>query len=371
MTTILVVEDDEEILNSITDILELNEFDVLAAENGVHAVQIAEQNAPDLILSDITMPSMDGFELIKAIRAMPELSNTPFILMTARAERTYMRQGMELGADDYITKPFTHVELLAAVNARLNRQKIAEQTVALTVEQAKKKLAQLVTHELRTPLVSVSMTLEILSRQLGHLSQPQMQELLETLEAGNKRLSRVVDQIIMITQLEAGSLTPSVIAEIGRPVLLSSILMVAIDTGKKFSFHANDVFVQFEDMTTNAYVLCDKRALQHALSELVMNAVNFSVANGEVVVTLWEAEDKYWIRIVDQGQGMNPEQLENALKEFEQVNRSEQEQQGIGLGLPLAKRIIAAHSGKFYVESALGRGTTITVGLPIAQTSVP
>ncbi|HIK10560.1 MAG TPA: EAL domain-containing protein [Oscillatoriaceae cyanobacterium M33_DOE_052] len=121
MVKILVVEDSEEIRGNIMDLLEAEDFEVVGAENGSVGVQIAQRQKFDLIICDIMMPEMDGYDVISQLRQNPDTVDTPFIFLTAKAERDDLRQGMNLGADDYLTKPFTSKELMAAVEARLKR----------------------------------------------------------------------------------------------------------------------------------------------------------------------------------------------------------------------------------------------------------
>lgn len=121
MTKILIVEDEKEIRENIEQILQLNDYETISANNGKTALDLAIEYLPDLIVSDIMMPYMDGYEFLENVRKTPEISVIPCILVTARVEKKDIRQGMELGADDYLTKPFTPEELLNSVTSRLAR----------------------------------------------------------------------------------------------------------------------------------------------------------------------------------------------------------------------------------------------------------
>jgi len=118
---ILVIEDEEFILEAILEILSAEDFQAIAAENGAIGVQVAREHIPDMIICDILMPKMDGREVLTQLRADPVTANIPFIFITAQADKDSVRKGMELGADEYVTKPFTHEELLHAVSRRLSR----------------------------------------------------------------------------------------------------------------------------------------------------------------------------------------------------------------------------------------------------------
>ncbi|MEB3273226.1 MAG: response regulator [Prochlorothrix sp.] len=121
MTAILVIEDEPQVRRNIQDILELSGFSVQSAATGHQGVALAQQMLPDLIISDVMMPEMDGFEVVQALKNQPETARIPFIFLTAKASRQDWRQAMNLGADDYLTKPFTPQELLEAIQTRLQR----------------------------------------------------------------------------------------------------------------------------------------------------------------------------------------------------------------------------------------------------------
>ncbi|HVU11283.1 MAG TPA: response regulator, partial [Phototrophicaceae bacterium] len=111
MTKVLVIEDERYLLEDITELLQYTDFDVQAANSGTQGLEVAQEYIPDLIICDIMMPDLDGYQVLEQIRGNPDTANTPFIFLTAKADRDSMRQGMDLGADDYLTKPFTSTEL--------------------------------------------------------------------------------------------------------------------------------------------------------------------------------------------------------------------------------------------------------------------
>lgn len=366
MKRILVIEDETALLRNIVEMLELSGFDVVGAENGPAGLALVKEQVPDLIICDITMPGMDGYEVLLNIRSNPATLTTPFIFLTARADRPFMRHGMELGADDYLTKPFTLSELRSAIDSRLERHQSIVDASTKDLHQAKRALIQLVSHELRTPLVSINVVTDIVSRQITQLSTAQLQELLDTLERGTQRLSRLVEQIVLIVQLEADTMNPNMLREYGLTFQFSEMLMTSIDLARRFAYRQPDVSIRLDERDPDALIGGDIRALRHAFAELISNALSFSPAQSQVSITQWRADDYAWLSIVDTGPGIPPEKLANALQAFRQIGRETQEQQGIGLGLPLAKQIIEAHGGTFEISSVVGRGTQITIGLPIA-----
>ncbi len=367
MTKILVVEDEESVRENIVELLGFEGFDVIGAENGVVGLQAAQDHLPDLIICDIAMPDLDGYGVLNAVRQIPEIASVPFIFLTARTARSFMRHGMELGADDYLTKPFSAAELIAAITARLERQDISTKSLEAKLEDAKQQLVQMVSHELRTPLVSIDMALDIISRQLNQLSPYQIQELLDYIGRGSNRLNHLVEQMVLLTQLESGMLTSKIVQEHGMLLHTSETLIAATNLARRFAPRNENVSVRVDERDEDTVVRCDPSALKHALAEILSNALSFSQSGDEVVVTQWLSGDDVLISITDRGPGIPEADIEQAMREFSQINRQVREQQGMGLGLPLARRIIEVHGGQLDIRSVEGRGTQVTVKLPLAD----
>jgi DNA-binding response OmpR family regulator len=134
----LVIEDQVKIREDILEMLEMEGFNVYGAHNGQIGTQLAREYRPDLIICDIMMPGMDGYSVLMSLQHTPDTATIPFIFLTGRADRESQRQGMELGADDYVTKPFTCAELLAAITARLNKQAAVKRKYANNMDDAGK-----------------------------------------------------------------------------------------------------------------------------------------------------------------------------------------------------------------------------------------
>lgn len=369
MTKILVIEDEKYLLEDITELLEYNDFEVQGVSSAIKGVQLAEAFVPDLIVCDIMMPDFDGYQVLGEIRANPVTANTAFIFLTAKADRDSLRQGMELGADDYLTKPFTSGELVTAIKTRLSRHELMALQTEQKMENVKRQLTRMVTHELRTPLISINTVVDVISRQIGQLDSTEIQELLESISAGSKRLSHRVEQLVFITQLEAGMLTRELIARDGMPMSLWEMLVAANNLARRFSDQTPpDLNIQFHDHDHESLVMCNPPALKQALAELIANAIKFSPRGGQVDITQWRSGGKVMISIVDQGPGIPEDQLAEALRDFSQLNRDSQEQQGMGMGLSLAHRIIEVHGGKLDFLSIVDKGTQVTISLPIVTT---
>ena len=202
MTKILVIDDDASLREIIQLSLEHAGFEVIEADNGAHGVQQASAHLPDLILCDVRMEKMDGYRTLAALRQDSVTAPIPFILMTGQADTAGMRQGMELGADDYLSKPFTVPQLLAAVNARLKKL----QTVR---EQAERKLADLranislaLPHELLTPLNGILGFSDIIITDHAHLQPEEVVSMAEAIRDSAERLQRLIENFLIYAQLE-------------------------------------------------------------------------------------------------------------------------------------------------------------------------
>lgn len=369
MARILIAEDNQNLVYQLQIELTMQGYEVSCALDGVEALdRLRNESLPDLIISDVSMPNMDGFEFYAAVRSNSAWVDIPFIFLTARDSDTDKDMGYGLGADDYIVKPFQTDHLLRVITGKLKRRQMLqasfdEQRTAL--ERVKKELTQMVAHELRTPLVSINLVLQIISRQMGQLSESQLQELLDTMSAGSNRLNRLTDQMVFLTQLEAGALNKQDILESGFPIHISDIMTLAINRARLFAYRQPNISVALDERDHQIKVMCDKRALEHAFAEVISNAMIFSPPEGTVEISQWKANGRGWISITDHGSGMTPEQVSQAMQKFQQINRESQEQQGVGLGLPLAINIIEAHGGNLDIKSVLGKGTQVIIDLPL------
>lgn len=365
MPKILVIEDEASLREQIVDILSLEGFTVLEAPNGRQGTEIAIQNPPDLILCDIAMPEMDGYEVLETVRGHKRIATIPFIFLTARVDRSFMRHGMELGADDYLTKPFSHAELLAAIQSRLKHHAQLRDGNLEALESAQKRLTRLVAHELRTPVTAISMVQQLISQRLDQLDPVELKELSEILDSGSTRLRHVVEQMVLMTQLEMGAISAETVQKSSAVSDISSLITAAISLAREFAHRHKTSLVNLELPEKPLEILAHVQALRHALAEIIANALDFSPQNAEIQVFIRQFETKAQIIVVDQGQGLTTNRLRIALRPFEQVGREQTEQQGMGLGLPLALKIVETHGGKLDFVATASGGTKISIELPL------
>jgi len=366
---VLLIEDNEFMRKITASHLQDADFLVCTATNGKEGITLARQEKPAVVLCDLRLPDIDGYAVLRALRADRSTALTPFIFLTSDQDLSARRKGMELGADDFLTKPIHYKDLLFAIHAQLTKYKhmfkvYTEQKEKLHA--AQQQLSLMVAHELRTPIASLMMAHELMSWRLESLSSEQMLELLNTMDAGIRRLRHLSEQMVLLTQLETGVLVESSIRRNGALMGTWTLITAAIDLAREFDYRKKGVAVTMDERDRFGMVMCNPGSLKHALAELINNAIVFSPPAGEVRIAQWQEDGTAWVSITDQGPGIPPDKLEAVQRSFEQVEREKQEQQGMGMGLPLAKGIISAHGGKLLINSRLENGTQVLVGLPLA-----
>jgi signal transduction histidine kinase len=374
MTRILVIEDENDIREAISDILRFEGFAVAARSNGADGILAALEIHPDLILSDIMMPQVDGIQVLQELRKANQTRSTPLIFLTARAERAMMRQAMELGADDYLVKPFTHEELLAAVYARLEKHKVVQDMVDKHTT-AKQQFVRLIAHELRTPLTTISMVYDLLDLYFRDLSDSEVRELVNSLGRGTHRLRRVVEQIVCMVELESGLMPTRPRRDVDAADYLykqdvATVIAAAIKLGRKLAPQNQKLEIQADvHNPTLLYTMIEGNIskLIYALGELISNALTFSKPGGHVQVRFRSDSSLAQFSIIDHGHGMSESDIQRATQPFEQIDRRHHGQQGLGLGLFLVSRIVEQHHGHLSIRSEVNQGTEVTVKLPFRQ----
>jgi two-component system, sensor histidine kinase and response regulator len=363
---ILVVDDHEPLRKAIQGILETEGYKITTASDGQHALKMMNKELPDMVIADIMMPRMDGYDLYRAIRSRPDWVSMPFIFLTAKAEKEDKLRGKSLGAEDYLTKPFDTEELLIAVQSRLRRAQAIQEFAQTQFEQLKQQIANVLGHELRTPLTYVQGYTELALEEVPDTDG--LQAFLMGIKRGADRLDRLVEDLMLLVQLDTGRTEEEYrllthVYEDTSEVLRSTI--------KQYHQQALDQSVILEvNITPNLppLKLCDP-LFNNALGRLIDNAIKFS-RDDERLVTISADNADSWVEIAvtDRGIGIPPHYMPHLFERFRQFDREEMEQQGAGLGLALAKEIIHLHGGDITVTSTHGQGSTFTIRLPVAKT---
>jgi len=359
---LLVVEDDTALLEGLRDILELSGYQVRTARNGVEGLAVLANYLPDLIVSDINMPRMDGYEFYSQVRARPDWVSVPFIFLTAKSEKADVRRGKMLGADDYVTKPFEEDDLLVAVQAKLNRRAQLDAAHSRQVAELKRSILTTLNHEFRTPLTYITTYTDMLGNE--NISTEEFKEFMRGIQAGSDRLRRLVEDFILLVELQTGEAKQTYDRRCARVPDLSLLLHMAVERvrGQAEARHVRLT----EDLPSRLPpVLADREYLLDAVLRLLDNAIKFSRKEGGTVTLRASAGGPgVRIEVVDDGVGMPSGQLAQIFDVFYQIDRAKQEQQGSGSGLAIAQSIVQLHGGAIRATSAPGEGSTFTIELP-------
>ena len=222
----------------------------------------------------------------------------------------------------------------------------------------------MVAHELRTPLVSITMVADILGREMELLSSDQVREMLDAMQSGQVRLHRLVEQMVMYVEMKSGVMQTA-IKGVMRPCLLHDVLSDAVRYTQQMDYRQRDIPIRLEEDQPDVLIRGDRNSLRQALGEILLNALAFSKTTDEILVAQWTADGWTSIAVTDRGPGIPEGELNRVFEPFYQVNRDWFEQQGIGIGLTLAKEVIELHGGLIEIQPGPGQGTQVTVTLPV------
>jgi signal transduction histidine kinase len=360
--TILVVEDEDDLRVSIGAVLEDRSYTVYLAQDGQEAVQLLNtaEWRPNLIVSDIMMPIMDGYEFFEVVHERTELRGIPFMFLTAKGTESDRKFARRLGVDDYLVKPFEPEEFLIAVEKKLERASELRDHAERSLDDARRTIVQLLSHELRTPLTYITGGFELINEDIQDRTET-TQMSFELIANGATRLTRLTDQVILYAQLAVGHVQVQM-QSVGSPFNLRDCIQSAIAPFRA-EIEAKSIQLITDAPNGQFFVFGIEDMFRAALGELIRNAVTYAPQNGAVWVNLYVNGDQAAIVIADNGSGIIPEDLANVFKVLVQSERARREQQGAGLGLPIAKRVAEAHGGTLQLDSVVGQGTTATVRL--------
>jgi two-component system, sensor histidine kinase and response regulator len=369
MTRILIIEDETILREEIIEWLTLEGYEVFGAADGVHGVKQALQQQPDLIISDITMPRLDGHGVLLELHANPSTTTIPFIFMTARSTHEDIRKGMGLGADDYITKPFTRLELLDAIKSRLDKKTAVEkqhQTQANQLQTALQeerehrllttRLVAMFSHDFRTPLATIRASNSML-RDYGQRMDAERQKThFNRVEASVSQLLQMLDDMLVVAQMETGNLE-------FQPEWLNLEQFVQGIIGEFQTIHS-ETHTFIYNSQCHDDIAFDPRLLRQIAANLIGNAVKYSPKGSTIFVALRHAKDSIELEVQDQGIGIPEAEQQHIFEAFHRASNAANIG-GTGLGLAIVQQAIQLHSGTIHLQSQIDMGTTITVRIPI------
>ncbi len=342
---ILAVDDNLTNL-SILDTLLDDDYCLKTAESGEEALEIATSFRPDLVLLDIMMPGIDGYETCRRLRRDPALRHTKIIMVSAKAMLNERLEGYDVGADDYVTKPFDHDELLAKVRVYL-RLKSAEE-----VEQVKGKVIEILQHSTRAPLTTVISYAEMLC-EMPDIDESKRTEFCKGILRSSRRLHLLLEKGETLAAMKAHKFTYEFESRDFCSLVENTINVLQPELfDRDLTFRLD---VPNEGRATFDYV-----QMQFVVRALLDNAIRFSPDGGTIDVSVTLSDGEISLQVADQGEGISPELIARVFEEFGDPD-SPLHNQGDGLSLAIVREIITAHGGHVSVESEPGAGAAFTV----------
>lgn len=349
---ILAVDDDERNLALLTAKLEREGYELDTAGNGLEALKKADGFRPDLIIMDVMMPQMDGYEALRHLKSREETRYIPVIMLTGRAEIEDKVLGFEVGAEDYINKPYSLQEVSARVKSLLRMRALQTKLRETEKVAALGNMVDGIAHEIRNPLTAIG---GMARRLYEGETDPQHKEYAQWIIKSVERLERMLQRIDEYKRILASNLVKGDI----NKVVEASVK----DIQDFIDSHNGSISVKMTLMSEPPPVNYDYGNMRTALMNILQNAVEAIPGEGMITVeTLPSSEDAIIIRVMDTGVGMEKEEVRKIFNPF-QSSKFE----GAGLGLTITYRIIQDHGGEIEVESEKGKGTAVTVKLHPAR----
>ncbi len=362
---ILVVDDTPDNVDLLEAFLSDYDYIVVTAGSGKECLVKAVSDHPNLIILDIRMPEMDGYETLTRLKALPQTKQIPVILLTAeRRDPGDIEKGFQLGAEEYLTKPINMEELLVRVKAILQSKEAEQQ-----LERYKADFTSMLVHDLRGPLGAMKGLIEYALSE-DNLSTAQDEVLNLAIDASNKMLD-LVNDLLDLSRFESGNIQLT-----KEPSEMYTLLQTACQRMQPLARKKNITLECIPDKSLPKITM-DARRIDQVLMNLLTNAVKFTKEGGRITVRSQKTEivddlpqqlRAVSVSVADTGEGIGPEELHLVFDKYKQTKTGRLSQhKGTGLGLAICKSIVEAHEGKIWVESVVGQGTTFTFAIPIGD----
>jgi len=333
--TILIIDDEFHLLIGVKALLEHDGFKTITTNDSISGLQMAKERQPDLIICDIMMPFMDGFKVREALNKDPLTRDIPFLFLSARISQTDKLRGLNTGADDYITKPFDHRELMARISAVFNRYEKGQESVRKTMDEQVKRFQQEISHnishELRTPMTQILLALDMVLKN-KYETPEDLKQFVEIALSQSHRLNGIIDDLIFLNNYDRGAnnnfrqgINPEndfrEIIKIRQEMYLDKNLNVQIDISPQITIHA------------------PRREFRQAITHLVDNAFKFTFPNTTVLINLEANGDGGFIlTVTDFGMGIPEKYVDQVFTRYFQVSQGDRrEYNGLGIGLTIAR----------------------------------
>lgn len=367
MPKILVIDDEVSMRMLLIAALEDNGYEVVDSGSGRTGIELAQEENPDLVLCDVGLLDTSGYEVLRELRSMPKTGNIPFVLMTGLADLQGMREGMRLGADDYMPKPFDIPEMLALVAARLRKAEQIRHEAEDKAKLLRSHISMMLPQELLSPLNGIIGLADILRDDSDRIQPSEAADIGRDIQTSGERLHRLIRNFLIYSQLELLNIEPERLEAMrnGTPAPIRKVIgEVAERIAEKYQ-RRDDLVL---DVAAGDVAISEQN-LTKLSEELIDNAFRFSEPGKPVEIRSKITGGKVWLTISDEGSGI-PNEILEGLRAPDQFERLFGEQRALGLGLAVAVKLAEVHQGRAVIQSQLGTGTSILVELPLAKTPV-
>ncbi|MDY6802291.1 MAG: response regulator [Cyanobacteriota bacterium] len=360
MTKILVIEDEPMVRNNIEQILELSEYEPIVAKDGEEGFALAKKHLPDMIICDIMMPKLDGYGVLKALKEEITTEHIPLIFLTAKAEKSDIRKSMELGADDYLSKPFTPEELLGAIAIRLKKVAVGRKT-KMQMEELRNNITWHLPHELNTPLNGIISAASFMEEFSDSVEPDEIREMAHHIKTSGERLYRMTKNFLLYAYLETVGKDPANLKAFREKAEKCFVKDIIRATAFKIAKKANreeDLHLDLED----ASLAMSQKHICKLIEELTDNALKFSTPGTPVTIVSRVKDRSFKLDVIDRGRGMSAQQFAK-VGAYMQFERKLYEQQGSGLGLAICQTMVKVYGGELEVERKEEK-TIVSMALP-------
>ncbi len=354
---ILVADDQEGNQILMKYILEKKGYEVLVASDGEEAIEVATEMDPDLVLMDVVMPGMDGYEACKILKDNPKTKNIPIVMITSLNDVTDKVKGLEVGADDFMSKPPNEVELTARVKS-LIRMKDQQKEI----EQLRNDFTAMLVHDLRAPLTSVLGFTDLISSS-DDLTNEEKTEYLNIISISGRKMLALINDILDVSKLESGDIALNY-----SRVNLAQVITENIEKNHGL-FIQKHLTVQ-KNLDETISIRIDQGKIDQVLTNLISNAAKFSFDNGVIKIDVSKNENSFICKITDTGTGIQENELPFIFEKYKQASTGKSHNfKGTGLGLYISRMMMEAHKGSISVESKPGFGTSFSLVFPAESSS--
>jgi len=366
--SVLIVDDNHLIRSVIQKLFQCEHFDVQTATNGVEALSVLEHDSFDVIICDVMMPEMDGYEFFNSVRNNDLHAHIPFVFLTALDSHDELKKGWQSGCDGYFTKPFDPELLISTVKGKVSRSRNIKKSVDDNQDRFRKRVLHTLSHEFRTPLVAINTGTEILLDDIqlnGEDENSKSKRLLEAIHRGGLRLERLVNDFMLLQQIEAG-IAHGLFEKKSQPCSVNTVVSTFLSSIESL-VSENGFRVQTSILCPDKKINIYEPQVVEALKRIADNAVKFSGANKMIEVAAYCTTEEVIISIADSGIGMDPSKIKNSIGAFTQVDRDKFEQQGSGLGLAIAHRYAEINKSQLEFLKREQGGAVVSLHIPLAH----